>query len=73
MKLTFHQEQFVKLIGRSPADADGWRKVSEPCCNLFTHPDWPNAIPEELFEFEKFEQGGRVRFTDRGAVLADYV
>lgn len=71
-KLDFHQEQFLKLIGRSKVMDDGWRPVSETCCNLFK-PGMPNAIPTELFEFEKLEPGGRVRFTERGAILLDYV
>lgn len=64
----------LKLISRTPVGDDGWRKVSEPCCGLFTRKDFPSsATPSELFEFEKLERGGRVRLTDRAEILLAYI
>lgn len=65
------QMNMLKLIGRSPADPDGWRRVSSVCRPLFERTkDLP---PSELFEFERLDDGsGRVRLTERGDILLAY-
>lgn len=69
MKLTPQQIGFIQLIQRSPADADGWRRVSKAVMPLVRKFDAP-----ELIDFEESEDGsGRCRFSERGRVLADYV
>lgn len=69
-KLEDRQMQMLKLIGRTPPDADGWRPVSDMCASLFERkPDLP---PPELFEFERLASGGRVRLTERGDILLAY-
>lgn len=72
-KLADDQMNLLKLISRTPAKEDGWRSVSETCCPLFTRADFPSSTTSaELFEFEKLEDGGRVRLTDRGEIVLFY-
>lgn len=70
-KLEDKQMSMLKLIGRSPPDGEGWRRVSSVCCTLFDRPkDLP---PSELFEFERLADGdGRVKLTERGDILLAY-
>lgn len=72
-KLIDQQIGLIILMNRSPKDADGWRVVSEALCDLFAATGKPYDLPPELYEFEKLVIGGRVRFTERGEVLAAYV
>jgi hypothetical protein len=71
-KLTFGQEQLLKLIARTQKVDGDWRRVSETCCVLFEAPVMV-MIPEELYIFERLETGGRVRLTDRGQAVVDYL
>jgi hypothetical protein len=69
-KLEDKQMDMLKLIGRSPPDSEGWRKVSAQCCVLFEKEDI--LPPAELYAFERTENGGRVRMTERGETLLAY-
>lgn len=64
------QMDMLKLIGRSSPDAEGWRRVSSVCCTLFDRTE--DLPPSELFEFERVDDGGRVRLTERGSILLAY-
>lgn len=70
-KLEDKQMSMLKLIGRSPPDAEGWCRVSSVCCTLFDRPkDLP---PSELFKFERLDgDTGRVKLTERGEILLAY-
>lgn len=62
-------KQFLRLLLRSPDRGDGWRLVSKmvwPLVQDFEHP--------ELIEFIQDPDGtNRVRLTERGKIVADYV
>lgn len=70
-KITDGQRDTLRLIARSPDIGEGWRKVSEMCCQLLAD-SAPHKPPPELYEFEKYETGGRVRLTDKGEVVVFY-
>lgn len=58
----------LHLVKRSPMDASGWRKVSVPV--------WPLVVglPSDLVTLEPSpDGGGRLRLTDRGQAVADYL
>lgn len=58
----------LHLVKRSPSDAEGWRKVSAPI--------WPlvEALPPDLVTLEPSpDGGGRMRPTDRGQAVIDYL
>jgi hypothetical protein len=58
-----------RLLNRSPKDADGWVKTSAPIMSaVIPH------LPHELIDVERNESGGgRVRLTDKGNTLKDYI
>ena len=69
MKLTEHNIRFLQLMLRSPDVGEGWRNVSSVLWQLVDKFDRP-----ELVEKERHEDGsGRVRLTERGKVLVDYI
>lgn len=69
MKMDDKEIGFLRLLMRSPDIGDGWRKVSSvvwPLVDGFKRP--------ELIESEgSRENGGRVRLSERGAVVVYYV
>lgn len=69
MKIANEAKGLMQLIQRSPDIGDGWRNVSEPLAKSVLL--WAEKSPE-LFEIQQ-EQGLRVRLSERGLVLADYV
>jgi hypothetical protein len=67
-RLTQAQADLIRLIDRSDSDADGWRKVSAVL--------WPHVKAHavaDLVELDETETGGRIRFTERGAAVRDYL
>lgn len=73
-KLEDSARDLLRLIERSPVGDDGWRHVSQACCGLFTRSDFPSSkTPPELFEFEKLSDGGRVKLTERGEIVLQYI
>lgn len=57
----------LRLLGRSPKDADGWAKVSAVV--------WPLLAdcPAEFMDREGGSaNGGRARFTEKGQIIHDY-
>lgn len=69
MKLSDQDINFIKLILRSPDAGDGWRRVSAQLwvlCERFGR--------QELVEYATApEGGGKIRLSDRGIVLTDYI
>lgn len=60
--------QLLQLVKRSPEDVEGWRKVSVPVWPLVAN------LPSDLVELEpSSDGGGRLRPTDRGQVVLDYL
>lgn len=59
--------QKLALVKRSPKDADGWCKVS---ANV-----WPIVadMPPDLVELDNRGSGGRLRLTERGKAVVDYL
>ena len=56
----------LRLLLRSPRDADGWAQCSKPIMDQIVP-----LMPDDLVE--KDEEAMRVRLTERGKVLADYL
>lgn len=65
MKLEHEHKHILKLIARDIGD-DGWTKVSEVLYRPIS-----KGIPTELAEFEKLDDGGRVRLTVQGQSVLD--
>lgn len=66
--LTDRETGFLRLLLRSPDQGEGWRKVSPvvwPLVEQFTR--------QEVIETEAAPDGGRVRLSERGRVLVDYI
>lgn len=66
--LTPNETSFLRLLLRSPDQGEGWRRVSAvvwPMVERFTRP--------EIIEAEAAADGGRVRLSERGRVLVDYI
>ena len=66
-KLSDEQRDLLKLILRSEPRDDGWYPVGSQL--------WPaveGKLPNDLVETEPFEDGGLIRFTERGQAVADY-
>lgn len=62
---------FLKLIERSPADTAGWRPVSPTLMNITEA--YATGLGRAV-EFEKLsEGGGRVRLTEFGRELLDFI
>lgn len=60
--------QLLQLVKRSPADVEGWRKVSVPVWPLVAN------LPSDLVTLEPSpDGGGRMRPTDRGQAVIDYL
>ena len=70
MKLTDKQTNFIKLLRRSKDVGDGWRKVSKKLEGFVTR-----CVSErpELFETKQSDGQLLIRFSERGALLSDYV
>ncbi|MBO9428098.1 hypothetical protein [Sulfitobacter sp. R18_1] len=68
MKLP-HNVQHAMRLCRKNQELDGWCKASKVVLeNIIPE------VPEDLMEREVFESGaGRVRLTERGNVVADYL
>lgn len=61
-------KSLINLVKRSNPDADGWCNVSKVCMPLL------RAMPADLAVVDENADGsGRVRFTDRGQAVADYL
>lgn len=61
-----HNINMLQLLRRSPDRGDGWRSVSDLL--------WPHTIehlPPELIE--KDEERKRVRLSERGKIIMDYI
>lgn len=61
-------KDLLHLVKRSPADSDGWRNVSAAV--------WPlvAGLPSDLFNLEQSNGGGgRLRPTERGQAVLDYL
>lgn len=61
-------KDMLHLVKRSPVDSDGWRKVSAAV--------WPLVVglPADLFSLEpSISGGGRLRMTERGQAVLDYL
>jgi hypothetical protein len=68
MQITEKQKNIVALIKRSQPNPDGWYSISETV--------WPlvdGTLPDDLVETEKLETGGRLRVTDIGTYVFDYI
>lgn len=69
MKLQDQQRDLLRLIARSPQDADGWANVSVtllPSVSKWTHP--------ELAELVANDDGtGRIRLTETGKTLLEWL
>jgi len=61
-------KSFLQLVLRSPDTGDGWRNVSSAL--------WPLvkgfSLPE-LIETEGDASGGRLRLSERGKIVCDYL
>lgn len=67
-RLTWEQENFLALLLRSPDAGDGWREVSSWVWQVVEH-----FGRKELLEVEKREDGGRIRLSERGKIVVDYI
>lgn len=69
MSLTPQQRDLLSLIKRSKPDNEGWYRVSKML--------WPlidGKMPADLVEtIPTADIGGRLRLTDRGQAVADYL
>ena len=68
MSLTSKQTDILRLIQRSKPEDDGWYRVSKVV--------WPlvnGMLPADLAETRATDDGGFIRFTDRGQAVADYL
>lgn len=73
MKLTDQQKNLLALYKRSTKDADGWANASQITWPLIKELASPSP---DLFELEMpvgAQHHGRVRLTDTGAILLEYV
>ena len=66
MNLHPRDQDFIRLIRRSPDRGDGWRSVSEMLWSLVE-----GFGDQSLIETDVAER--KVRFSDRGAVVAEYL
>jgi hypothetical protein len=67
MALSFDEYQFLKLIQRSPVEADGYAPVSKVVAPLFDRFKLP-----ELVDFQPSENGGKARLTEKGETVMRY-
>lgn len=70
-KLKDSERDMLKLIRRSIEAADpcnGWASVSEMLCGSVI-----KFGPAELVEFQKLEIGGRVRLTEKGKTVMEWL
>jgi hypothetical protein len=65
--LSPNQKSLLRLVVKG-AGPDGWGPVSEMLCKVVSE-----TIPSDLVEFEKLVDGGRIRLTERGKVIVDYI
>jgi hypothetical protein len=69
MSLSKQQIDVLRLIQRSKPDDDGWYRVRKVI--------WPlvyTTLSDDLIEADALDEGGgRVRFTQRGQAVADYL
>jgi hypothetical protein len=70
MKKLEKQTAFIHLLLRSPDTGGGWRTVSKALEKLATASVEDNP---ELFEVETTDGGMRIRLSERGLVVADYI
>jgi hypothetical protein len=68
VKLTDNQAIFIKLLLKSPDRGDGWRSVSTV---MWKHTKEKAAETPDLLELD--DDGMRVRLTDKGQVIAEYL
>jgi hypothetical protein len=67
-KLNERDVGFLKLVVRSPSDADGWRSVSKMVWPLVV--EFPHS---DLIEVDATEGALRVRLTDEGKTVTEYL
>jgi len=68
MSLTSKQTDILRLIQRSKPEEDGSYRVSKVV--------WPlvnGTLPSDLVETTETDDGGFIRFTERGKAVADYL
>ena len=61
-------KNLIRLYERITQDAEGWAPVSNSnwkLVDMFAAP--------ELFEIDKHESGGRIRLTEKGKIVAEYL
>jgi len=58
------------LLLRSPNRGDGWRSISDMLAPMVTE---QSLKAPGLFEMDCDEDGFRIRLTERGKVVADYL
>jgi len=68
MKLSDKTRDVLRLLMRSPDHGDGWRKVSGVLWLVVTP-----SMPDDLVEKQPSSDGGRVRLTERGKAVCDYL
>lgn len=70
-RLHYDAKNLIGLIKRSDDISDGWRKVSGV---LEHHVKHVISSAPELFELVEYNDGtARVRLTERGNIVADYL
>mgnify|MGYP006060201355 FL=1 len=70
MKLEQQERDFMRLVLRSPDTGDGWRNVAKvlvPVCEKEV------AKRPELYEFNPSAAPARIRLTERGNTIVEYV
>ena len=68
MALTPKQTDILRLIQRSKPGEDGWYRVSKVVWPLVS-----DVLPPDLAETKAADEGGLIRFTDRGQAVSDYL
>jgi hypothetical protein len=66
MMLSEHEISFIRLVLRSDDVGDGWRNVSNILWRLVR-----DFKPKELIEID--EPNSRVRLSERGQIVAEYL
>lgn len=61
---------FIQLLLRSPNRVDGWRSISD---TLSAFAAQQCTLAPELFELDHDDHGFRIRLTERGEIIANYL
>lgn len=70
LRITDRQINFIRLVDRSPDAGDGWRRVSGSLADFVRE---TAAEQPELYETQEEDGALMIRFSERGAILRDYV